>query len=730
MAYKQVVLYDSPIRYYRLGEAAGTNVIDSSLNAQTGTISGGVTLAQAGALYNDTDTSMLFDGSTGSIALPTSGLPSGAARWSIEAWVYLTANPVSFRNIVSWGQHVSGGASEFGFTSGVPYVGFAFLGGPSAPSALSLNTWHYMAGTFDGNMVTLYVDGAYVFQQPEAGNISTTSEVAYIGNGSDGGSWLNGTVDEVAIYNKVLTADTIKNHYNAGIAHLANTPFTVNVAGTNVFAIAGTVQFGQTIGKRAQASFTVYSSTALHFQQYQQVAIYDSNYALAFTGYIMIPQEQQPGHRPSLLHTITCCDQHYLADKRVVAAIYTNKTIGYIAQNIAQNILAAEGVTIAQIYDGPTPGTMLYPSPTLYPGGNVGLIPLASFGYCTVAQAFDELVKAASSSGTPYYWMIDQFKQLWVVPYTTVVNSTIVDGTTIEQVISAPTVTRSNPTYRNTQYLVGGVAQTVTQTEVRKGDDNTQSWTMGYALNTVPTISTNLAGAGYVTKTVGIKGVDTGKDFYWAAGDPVITQDSSGTKLRGTPSNDLLQVVYIGQYPSVFFDANAAQVAYQQGIDGTSGIVEKVDTDATLTSTANGLSEVSQLLTLYATQGVLLQFTTRQAGYAPGQMITVNLPNHQLYNTQLLISELVGTDQLDQLNMYYTISAVLGPYDISWIQFFSKVLAQNQIANSINVGVSQSVSLLAPFTETLSVAMTLNVNVYACPLPSTTLFPSATLFPC
>src|SRR5260221_1398180 len=209
--------------------------------------------------------------------------------------------------------------------------------------------------------------------------------------------------------------------------------------------------------------------------------------------------------------------------------------------DIYTNILASEGVTIGQVYsDGSLPPSLtLYPSSTLYPQAVTGIVPSATFVYCTVAQALDELVKSASSAGIPFYWMIDQFKKLWFVPYTAVVNSTLVDGTQIDDGHlsgSPPVVTRANPTYRNTQYLLGGVTQTVTQTETRVGDGNTTSWPMNFDLSTVPTVSINI-GAGYVSQTVGIQGVDSGKNWYWSQGSPLITQDMAGTKVRGTPNN-------------------------------------------------------------------------------------------------------------------------------------------------------------------------------------------------
>jgi len=515
--------------------------------------------------------------------------------------------------------------------------------------------------------------------------------------------------------------------------------YSVQTGGVTLFVLAGTLSIDNTIGKRSQASFTAYTNPPLHFVQYQQVQIYDASGTLVFSGYITTPQEQKPGFQNSLIHTITCCDQHWLADKRVMAAAFTNKTCGEMVQWIVTNILAQEGVTIGQIYDGIPPATTLYPQTTLYPGGNVGLVPQANFVYCSVSQALDALVSQASAAGIPYYWQIDENKALWFVPYTAIVNTAVVDGTQIELVQNPPTLTRANPTYRNTQYIGGGVQQTATQTEIRTGDGTTQSWAMGYEMSADPTasppvISIDLGNGsggylGYTVQSVGLKGT-SGQAFYWAAGDAIIAQDSSGTKLRGAPYNDLLKVVYTGQYETMILAQNAAQVAYQAQVDGTSGIVEEVETDATITSIANGLSEAGQLLTRYGVQGALLQFTTLQSGFAQGQLITVNLPMYGLSNAQMLIEEVSASDQTDSFNIWFTVKAVQGPYDVSWIDFFIKTFGANAPANSINVGLSQNVPFLASFPMAISVAMSLTVNVYACPIVNTTLYPSATNYPC
>ncbi len=501
--------------------------------------------------------------------------------------------------------------------------------------------------------------------------------------------------------------------------------YSVQVSGQSVVVKSGTLSVDSKIGKRAQANFTSYDVTGnTHYQQYQQVQIYDQNSALAFAGFIDQPQEQKPGFSPTLETQISCMDMQWLAVKRLVAASYTNKTAGYIAQDLLNTILVQEGVTLGQIYDGLTPNTTLYPSDTLYPGGNVGLIPSAVFAYCTVAQAMDELVKAASDAGVPYYWQIDQYKQLWFVPYTAVIGPTI-DGTTIDDGRlsgTVPRVVRANPLFRNTEYVTGGVAQTVTQNETRIGDSNTTAWPMGYALNSQPTITVNS-----VAKTVGITGVDTGKDFYWSKGDPLITQDSGAAKLT---SSQTLAVSYIGQYPNTAVVQNSALVSYQASLDGTSGVIEVADQDAALTNAADAFTEASQRLTRYGVQATQFTFSTLESDFAAGQLITVNYAPFGFSNLQMIVEEVSASDTQNGLTIWYTITAIAGPYDIGWTDFFNKLLRSVAPANSINVGVSQSVNVAVNFTATITAAGTLTTTAFTCPVPATTLFPNTTLFPC
>ena len=259
-------------------------------------------------------------------------------------------------------------------------------------------------------------------------------------------------------------------------------PYSVKIAGAAVAIKGSTLSIDLGLGKRGSASFLVQQpDTSTHYTQYQPVQIFDQNNVLIFSGYIDTPQEMQPGHAAYLTNQITCMDQRWLSDKRLIfsngpfpdvtlfpstilypaqasfAKVYTNRPYDVIVQDIYNTILKQEGVTIGAIFTGPPPSPSLLPSTTLFPNGAASSISSVTFNYPSVSQALDALVKAASASNTAFYWSIDQNKQLWFVPYSYVVNSTVVDGTHIDQVSNPPYVTRANPLFRNVQYVEGGI---------------------------------------------------------------------------------------------------------------------------------------------------------------------------------------------------------------------------------------------------------------------------------
>ncbi|ODS37277.1 hypothetical protein BEH94_04455 [Candidatus Altiarchaeales archaeon WOR_SM1_SCG] len=84
-----------------------------------------------------------------------------------------------------------------------------------SPSAAVSNRWYYVVGVADSNSARLYIDGSLVATSSGGvSSINSPKDNLRVGYEDSGPSPLNGTIDEVKIYNRALTADEIKVNYN------------------------------------------------------------------------------------------------------------------------------------------------------------------------------------------------------------------------------------------------------------------------------------------------------------------------------------------------------------------------------------------------------------------------------------------------------------------------------------------------------------------------------------
>lgn len=78
--------------------------------------------------------------------------------------------------------------------------------------------WHMVAGTYNGEVQTLYLDGVQVGSKLFwAGSIYSDNYNFGIGRlGSLGSLYFSGAIDDVRVYNRALSANEIKQLYNQG----------------------------------------------------------------------------------------------------------------------------------------------------------------------------------------------------------------------------------------------------------------------------------------------------------------------------------------------------------------------------------------------------------------------------------------------------------------------------------------------------------------------------------
>ena len=81
---------------------------------------------------------------------------------------------------------------------------------------IDVNVWYHLAGTYDGSEMKIYVNGELKNTATVVGSVLEGGKPVYIGN-NGGGRYHKGLIDEVAIYNRALTACEINQHYQNGL---------------------------------------------------------------------------------------------------------------------------------------------------------------------------------------------------------------------------------------------------------------------------------------------------------------------------------------------------------------------------------------------------------------------------------------------------------------------------------------------------------------------------------
>ncbi|GHE27425.1 hypothetical protein GCM10017673_31990 [Streptosporangium violaceochromogenes] len=222
--YRSGVLDSDPYGYWRLGEASGTAAADLGAANANATYQA-VTYGKPGALAGSTDTAVEF--TTGSsLKLPANIVGQLGDQISVETWFKTTQSGVL----------AAAGTQE---TSGIPWGPMLYVGtdgklrGSLAAVAAPITTtgtvndgaWHHVVLTAAGSAQTLYLDGAQVGTL--TGAVSTWRTSASVGNGvadpavspavpSPRAAFaFKGDIDEVALYDKPLTAAEVSRHYGA-----------------------------------------------------------------------------------------------------------------------------------------------------------------------------------------------------------------------------------------------------------------------------------------------------------------------------------------------------------------------------------------------------------------------------------------------------------------------------------------------------------------------------------
>ncbi len=254
--YSKQVLADAPAAYYRLDEAAGLTLCDSSTSRNNGTYNAsGIAYGVPGALATG-DTAIAATGASGVVG-QSGRAPSGLIGnhdFTLEAWFRNTESAPNNHVLVDIGQSCSAevsGQSCSGVTThngqaaglalfphhnaqvgwgpssgfGIDEFGADYVWDPgSLPSPINLwdGKWHYLVISYGHatNQLAAYIDGHNLGQpnRDPYGNPTFNIAAARIALGQ----WINtfhqplvGDLDEVAVYRRALSASRVHAHWAA-----------------------------------------------------------------------------------------------------------------------------------------------------------------------------------------------------------------------------------------------------------------------------------------------------------------------------------------------------------------------------------------------------------------------------------------------------------------------------------------------------------------------------------
>lgn len=89
----------------------------------------------------------------------------------------------------------------------------------NSTSPINNNQWHHIVGIIDSNVIKFYADGVVISQSAlsQVGSDVCTGDINIGRNWSTYPEWFDGLIDDIAIWNRVLTEDEIKGLYEANI---------------------------------------------------------------------------------------------------------------------------------------------------------------------------------------------------------------------------------------------------------------------------------------------------------------------------------------------------------------------------------------------------------------------------------------------------------------------------------------------------------------------------------
>jgi len=277
-----------------------------------------------------------------------------------------------------------------------------------------------------------------------------------------------------------------------------------------------------------------------------------------------------------------------LLRRRTVSEAYQGKTTSFIVDDLFTKYIEAEGITL----------------------GTISTIAFTYTAYTTsrmvLADVLDELAATVGA-----VWTIDNnkvFHFLLQADFPTVAAEASI--TDLKKKISG--IDR-----RTVQIISGAKNKTSTQTQTETWGANQKQITLGYPVAETPVITINGTPA-----TVGVSGLDTSDaaiSFLWTYDSLSVNLNSIATTKPTT--GDTVVVSYKGLFAVEIVSEDAANISAVAIRTGSSGRIENVVIDKTITDTTDGENKADGLLDQFGDNEETL--TLMKRGLSNSDLLTV-----------------------------------------------------------------------------------------------------------
>jgi hypothetical protein len=206
------------------------NANDESGNGNNGVVNGATLTTDR---FDNANSAYSFNGTSNYIQVPNSNsLQSPTTAITMAGWIYITGY-VGVATAPLIEKTITSNYGQYGLTihawNGLIHTGLNPGGGYVVPQSFSLNAWHFIATTWDGNTVKIYVNGIEIGSGTYSTPMTVDNNPLVIGMHSPGSTeYLQGKADDIRIYNRALSTAEIEALYSEDQSLIAYYPFNNN----------------------------------------------------------------------------------------------------------------------------------------------------------------------------------------------------------------------------------------------------------------------------------------------------------------------------------------------------------------------------------------------------------------------------------------------------------------------------------------------------------------------